>query len=119
MATRDIAWAATYMRVELDTCGVPPPVEPCVDDSDDQSTLIDSQSSSASPQPSPIIRWNFFQNGWTFLRPGADTETFVAVSDVSHNDIGITPVEFKKLPYTEKKSAAYEKARRMVVAPDE
>ena len=98
---------------------MPPLVEPCADESDDQSTLIDSQSSSASPRPETVVRWDFFRSAWKFVRHGADKETFVAVSDVSHNDIGMTPAEFKKLPYTEKKSAAYEKARRMAVAPDE
>ena len=102
------------MRVELDTCGVPP-----VDDSDDQSTFIDSQSLSASPRPDVVVRLDFFRSVWKFTRPDAESDTCVAVADISSDDLGVTPAEFMKLPYSDKKSAAYEKARRMAAAPGE
>ena len=53
LAKNDVEWAVSYMRVQLDTCGVPPVIE-----SDD---AVDVHDDDAPPPPS--VLWAFPEGG--------------------------------------------------------
>ena len=105
LALEDVVWAASYMRVELDTCGVPP----CFDDTDHASSKSSSESGSPANKPAGI-RWDFSRNAWSFGCEGGDNSHFVSPEDLRPEDIPAEKGSMQQLSYEEKKALAYERA---------
>ena len=113
LAQEDLEWAASYMRVELDTCGVPPV-------SDDTSDTISPSTDSPSPEsPGPRIRWDFSRDAWPFTPCGKQTLHFLGPHDLEPADTSfwssLSEGDFERLSYVEKKAFAYDKARRLAL----
>ena len=98
LAKDDVEWAVSYMRVQLDTCGVPPVIE-----SDDAADVHDDDE-----PPPPAVRWDFFRCGW---KVGTD---IIRPYSVTIHDTDLDDAAFSSLTYAQKKEVAYTKACRLL-----
>ena len=117
LAQEDLEWAASYLGVELDTCGVPPVSD---DTNDTMSSSTDSPSpESPGPRTGPRMRWDFSRDVWSFTPRGKQTLHFVGLDDLELADTSscssLSEGDFERLSYVEKKAFAYEKARRLTL----
>ena len=102
IAQEDIEWAMSYMRVEFDTCGVPPP-------SDNPDIQM------------PEVCWDFGRRAWSITEPGQEP-TFFAPTDLQPHDIpsdhkalGSSSAQayFNTLSYEDKKELARQALLRL------
>ena len=114
----DIEWATSYMRAELDTCGVPPLNE---NDSELASDHVERQSLIHSQVP--YVGWDFSREAWAISRPG-QAPLFFALNDLQPHDIpsdhgalGSSSAQayFSTLSYEAKKELAREAALRLAM----
>ena len=101
----DLEWALSYMRVEMDTCGVPPLQDQT--DSPLESSIDDNKS---PKKADPEVRWNFSRQAWEVTKPD-ENPVFFAPEDVEPQScLADHTVLMDETLYEAKKRKAYEMA---------
>jgi len=98
----------SYMRVELDTCGVAPLV--------DDSPGPDSQQSHGSSNPDSEfgqVRWDFSRNAWAYTTRG-EKLLYVRPEDLRPEELP----EGSQLSYEDRKALAYNKAKALALGDE-
>ena len=85
LAQDDVEWAVSYMRVELDTCGVAPVDEEADEGAVDQGADAGADSQGTDNGVIPY-RWDHHSDKWALTPPGRDT-IFFGVQDLAVGDI--------------------------------
>jgi len=120
LSTDDVEWVSSYMRVELETCGVTPTA-----DFDSQPSSLDDDHGDGLDVARPTcIKWDFERLAWSFMQNGQMPLRYCGPGDLMPSDIPADQLPagalardvFDSLSYSDKKSLAYDTATRLAHA---
>ena len=106
LAREDLEWALSYLRVELDTCGVAPVI-------DDFSSPSSQRSIESSSQDSEYgqVRWDFSRSAWAYTTLG-EKVLYLRPEDLRPEELPAG----SQLSYEDKKNVAFDKAKELALA---